>query len=254
VTPGDAAAVESVRASRTDCEVRPAGALGAFVECLWLGEPAETDGASFMIEPDGRVDVVLEFDALRGGALAFGTTTAATPHPIQRGRRYIGIRLRPTRSQRLIGWMPAALRNRHEPVTKLAGIDLQVLMEVANCATSPRHALQAVSVLLEGSIAGLDTRADLAAALVNHVEQCAGNVRVSELARQAALSERQLERIFNHAVGLSPKLYARIVRYRRVRAALVAGTRPCADLALRFGYTDQSHLLRDLRGFSGLGP
>jgi len=254
VTPGDTLAVEALRTSRTDCEVRPGGALSAFVECLWFGDPTTTDGASFWIEPDGRVDVVLAFDAVRGDALAFGTTTVATPYPIQRGCRYIGIRLRPTCSQRLIGCMPAALRNTHEAVTRFAGIELQDVMEAATRAVSPERALQAVATLLEDSVAGLDTRDDLAAALVNHVEQCGGNVRVSELARQAALSERQLERLFSQAVGLSPKLYARIVRYRQVREVLGSGGRPCADLALRFGYTDQSHLLRDLRGLSGLGP
>jgi AraC-like DNA-binding protein len=38
---------------------------------------------------------------------------------------------------------------------------------------------------------------------------------------------------------------------RRLRAE---GARPWADLALACGYFDQSHLVRDVRRFSGMAP
>jgi len=104
---------------------------------------------------------------------------------------------------------------------------------------------------MEASVRHLDTRTDLVTALATYVDGCHGNLRVSDLARQAGVGERHLERLFVEAVGLPPKLYARVVRYQRVRAALARGAKPGAALAQCFGYTDQSHLLRDLRSLSG---
>lgn len=232
-------------------ELRPEGALGAFVECLWFGGAASTEGQVFVVEPDGRTDAVLAFDERGGHAIAFGTTSVATPFALTAGYRYLGIRLRPTRSRAFLDAHPAALRDSHRRVDRIGGLDAGQLLECAAVAPSPERALQAIAQLLAPAVAGLETRDTLASALVAYVERRGGNVRVSDLARQAGLSERQLERQFVDAVGLPPKLFCRIARYQRVRKALATGARPGADLALRFGYTDQSHLLRDVRALSG---
>ena len=80
-----------------------------------------------------------------------------------------------------------------------------------------------------------------------------GNVRVSELASECNLSERQLERLFLERVGIAPKLYMRIRRFRSVLNHLedppdTAKTN-FAETAATFGYVDQSHLARDFRDF-----
>lgn len=232
-------------------ELRPAGALGAFVECLWYGAPATAEERHHVVEPDGRMDVVLAFDDAHGAAMVFGTTTRATPYELTPGRRYLGIRFRPGRSRRMIEHRPLDVRDRSDPVERVAAIDARRLLDLAASARGPQQALQSVAASLEASVRHLDCKDDLATALAAHVDKRHGNLRVSELTRQAALSERQLERLFIDAIGLPPKLYARVVRYQRVRAALALGAKPGAALAQRFGYTDQSHLLRDLRSLSG---
>jgi AraC-like DNA-binding protein len=67
-------------------------------------------------------------------------------------------------------------------------------------------------------------------------------------------SERQLERLFLEQVGVTPKLYARIRRFRSVMQHVedpLHGDRlSWADIAALFGYTDQSHLVRDFKTFA----
>lgn len=78
---------------------------------------------------------------------------------------------------------------------------------------------------------------------------------VSGLAARLDMSTRQLQRRFAEQVGLSPKLYARTVRFE---AVLEARDRSpdltWTALAHRFGYFDQAHLLRDAHAFTGLPP
>lgn len=233
-----------------DCEFRPGGALGRFVESLWFGAPATT-GLQHIVEPDGRMDVVLAYDEGGGRALAFGTTTVAQRFALEPGRSYLGIRFRPGCTQRLIEPRPMEIRDRHASIEDVAGIRADLLLERAALAATPLVALQSVASALDAAVRHLDLNEPLATALARYVDGRDGDVRVTRVAEQAGVSERQLERLFREAVGLSPKLYARIVRYRRVRAALDRGARPGAGLAQHFGYTDQSHLLRDLRSFAG---
>jgi transcriptional regulator GlxA family with amidase domain len=75
-------------------------------------------------------------------------------------------------------------------------------------------------------------------------------VPVVAVARAAGLSERQLLRRCQLALGYGPKTLARIVRFRAALALARSGT-PFADLAAATGYADQAHLARDVRALAG---
>jgi AraC-like DNA-binding protein len=95
---------------------------------------------------------------------------------------------------------------------------------------------------------------ELAFALAQ-IARRAGAVRIAALARELGWSERRLERAFAEHVGVAPKLFARIARFEALMASVRSGThRNWADAALAFGYSDQSHLVRDVRQFSGAPP
>ena len=78
---------------------------------------------------------------------------------------------------------------------------------------------------------------------------------VEILSDHAGLSGRRLARLFALEVGLTPKLYARVLRFRRV-LQLTHVDRPVdwSDIAHRCGYFDQAHFIRDFKEFSGLTP
>jgi AraC-like DNA-binding protein len=78
---------------------------------------------------------------------------------------------------------------------------------------------------------------------------------LERLAAEACLSPRQFERGFFERVGLPPKLYARIVRFDA--AYRLKSRQPSLDwltVAVRSGYYDYRHLLRDFHAFAGVTP
>jgi AraC-like DNA-binding protein len=77
-----------------------------------------------------------------------------------------------------------------------------------------------------------------------------GSVRAS--AGCAGVSERQLERLFETELGMRPKLFARILRFRRAILLLRKGA-TLADAATTAGYADQSHFNRNTQSLMG-GP
>lgn len=80
------------------------------------------------------------------------------------------------------------------------------------------------------------------------------SISVNELAATVCLSPKQFGRVFNNAVGMMPKEYARVVRFQKALWILQNHKRAYADIAYSCGYSDQSHFIRDFRQFSGLTP
>lgn len=81
----------------------------------------------------------------------------------------------------------------------------------------------------------------------------AGVVRVDELAAGTGWSRKRLWARFRSQVGVTPKSAARLIRFDRAAHRLAAGDGP-AVVAAETGYADQSHLNREVMGFTGLTP
>jgi AraC-like DNA-binding protein len=76
---------------------------------------------------------------------------------------------------------------------------------------------------------------------------------VNALAEATGLSQRQLERMTKRYYGMPPKKLAR--KYRALRAAqLLAHGDSLDDAGLGLAFYDQSHLVREVKQFTGLTP
>jgi AraC-like DNA-binding protein len=82
-------------------------------------------------------------------------------------------------------------------------------------------------------------------------------LRLRGLAAELGLSQKQMIARFASGVGLTPKLVARLFRFRRtLLAAHVGGDAPLdwAGLAQEHGYSDQAHLIHEFHEFAGVTP
>ena len=87
------------------------------------------------------------------------------------------------------------------------------------------------------------------------IEDDGGLVPVDEIARAAGVSPRNLGRLFGRFLGLSPKLYARIVRFQKaLRLLMNDATTQLGTVSAECGYFDQSHFVKDFRKFTGGVP
>ena len=116
-----------------------------------------------------------------------------------------------------------------------------------------------VEDLVETRIAATRDRRRAPAASIawayGEIERRGGAVDIGVLSRELGCSHRHLIALFRDHVGLPPRLLARIIRFDRLMAHLRrGGDDSWADLAARFGYYDQSHLVRDVRQFTGRTP
>lgn len=78
---------------------------------------------------------------------------------------------------------------------------------------------------------------------------------LDELAHDACLSMRQFERKFRERVGVSPKLFTRIARFREAyKLRETDPARSWLDIAYACQYYDSNHLVKDFQQFAGTSP
>ncbi|MBD2752344.1 helix-turn-helix domain-containing protein [Spirosoma validum] len=82
-----------------------------------------------------------------------------------------------------------------------------------------------------------------------------GGRRVQQLSTELRVSPRQLTREFSRQVGLSPKSFAQVMRFRNVfRAAFSPEPLSWQDLIHAGGWYDQSHFCNDVYRLTGQTP
>lgn len=82
-----------------------------------------------------------------------------------------------------------------------------------------------------------------------------GRVRIDALVERSGLSARHFQRRFTAQIGLSPKLYARTIRFD---SALIAHRdapeKPWTEIVHEAGYFDQAHFVRECHALVGRAP
>lgn len=80
-----------------------------------------------------------------------------------------------------------------------------------------------------------------------------GSLDVSTLAKESFVSTRQLERLFHEYVGITPKKLSNLIRYQFLwRDILYEPDFDVLSAVHKFGYTDQSHLLREFKRYHSM--
>lgn len=80
-----------------------------------------------------------------------------------------------------------------------------------------------------------------------------GNISIQELKQQIHLSDRQLERLFQEYVGVSPKSLASMIRYQYLWNDIVyCPSYNIMELVEKYGYSDQAHLCHDFKKYHSM--
>jgi len=89
-----------------------------------------------------------------------------------------------------------------------------------------------------------------------HILKHHGNAKVPDICGYASVSQRQLERLFSTHIGTTMKKTANLVRYQNLWRDVANLQRfDVLDAVDKYGYTDQSHLLRSFAKYHyGMTP
>ncbi|MGH8986016.1 MAG: AraC family transcriptional regulator [Acidimicrobiia bacterium] len=234
-------------------ELPPPPALAPYVACLWVQEIGDGDEAYDQpVLPDACIDII------SGGedVVVAGPATRSSTARLVPGSLTVGIRFRPGAAPPLLGVGAVELRDQDATLSEVWGRAAAATVARTTDVSDWRSRLD---VLVDGLVDRLDgaSPADRVATLTVAALADRPGQPVHRLADDAALSERQLRRRVEAAVGYPPRMLARILRFQRFLGAARAARsdrRDLAGLAAEIGYADQAHLTRESRRLAGLPP
>ena len=225
-------------------ELTPSAALRPWVECFWTRSDDAPSGEHRVL-PDGCADLV--FDLSAGESAAVGTMTKPLYLPPSGSYEFLGVRFRPGRAAAFLRMPLAEITDARVPLGDIwKGWSDEAIW---NGGLSARLA-RLESELLRRLDPDRDRRVDEAIA---RIVASGGTLRIEPLAREIGISRQHLARQVLHHVGVSPKTFARVMRFRRVTDSLNTNN-DWADVAIANGFYDQSHLIAEFRELAGTTP
>ncbi|PSK93294.1 helix-turn-helix transcriptional regulator [Taibaiella chishuiensis] len=130
----------------------------------------------------------------------------------------------------------------------------RLLEQLLNSNTGAQQ-VDMLSGFLSGAVKGDVPSRDKVEYAVSRIMAKRGNITIEELTRDIYVTERSLERAFKAFVGMSPKLFIRISRFRAAMGQLNnSDYGRLTDIAFAHDYADQSHFTRTFREFTGFSP
>jgi AraC-like DNA-binding protein len=215
-------------------EMPPPPAVHGLVACLWVRVCGDADEVRIL--PDACADVVWRQG--EGTTLAGPDTAARLVSPAP-GEVLVGMRFLPGAAGGALG----------APVDELRDVHVDVGEVDRAFDVDGELAPDDVAARFVSAAAG--RRPD---PIVVEAARRLSRQSIGTLADDLAISERQLRRRFQAAVGYGPKTLARVLRFRRFVDAIDRGDTNLARLALDAGYADQAHMTAEVTQLAGLSP
>ena len=234
-------------------EYLPPVALREHVLCFWTQSIQSSQAIyAHRVLPDACVDLVF-FQGQPPAAI--GPWTESFVAQLAAGTRITGVRFHPGRAAAILRLPASELLNQQAEMRDLwSAAARSPFASVGELPTfrASRNALEAA--LLRHVLNAEPADATVTAA-IRWVARRPG-ARIDELSALAGISSRQMQRRFSAAVGYGPKMFQSVLRFQRLLylASNGFGWLSLADLAVRAGYADQSHMNREVRRFAGNSP
>jgi len=247
-------------------EIQPTPALARFVECFWTLENDAGTAATQpeRLLPDGCVELILNFgerfrehkddgrDERQPQHLLVGQMTRPILIAPSGSVQLLGIRFHPGGT---VPFFRIPMQELTNQATDLEALSSEFQNDLVRCVEETSFLLKvaAVEKLLVERVRSCKHDSRLLS-LVTKLVQNGGQVSVDQLATDAGVSSRQLERRFLTEVGIGPKLLCRILRFQQIFRAVDRHDEGWAAVAADCGYYDQAHLIRDFREFARQTP
>jgi AraC-like DNA-binding protein len=212
--------------------------------------------------PTGELDLIVQLDA--PFHVVEGQPVGACPTSCLAGllvaplvietptkSRLFGVRLRPAGAYALFGTPLCQLTGTAIDLYDIIGNEAHYLAERLNEAGSNDARLRLLSDWVTHRLVR-QARIDPAVAYaVGEIESARGRLPIRNI---AGASAKRFARLFEEQIGVKPKLFSRIVRFRELAAALSNAPDPLSQAAVTHGYYDHAHMNLEFREFAGMSP
>jgi AraC-like DNA-binding protein len=230
--------------------------LSQYVAAIWAvnGYVAGPHRHEWML-PSGQASLIVHLGAPAWDPIVSGPHSKAFELSTEAQFAVAGVVFKPGGLYPFVTVPVGELANTHVELSDLwGGLAAELNERMRSVSTLEQQVDLLEGVLTERLARGRPLRPEIrwAAAAFDHDPAAANIARVID---QAGMSHRRFLDLFTAEVGLTPKLFCRLRRFRRALDR-VAAERIVnwTGLAVECGYYDQAHFNHDFRAFAGMTP
>jgi AraC-like DNA-binding protein len=237
----------------------PVPALAGLVSSVWIQQVAPgSEPYTHRNIPHGGVELVCPVGSV---PRIVGPLTRPLVEVLTPGTTVVGVRFRPGAAPSVLDLPAWELLDLAVETDELWGRSAVALGERVDRAASPADALADLQRHVVGRLGDAPGPDPLVSEAVRQLMPWR-TADVGSLPSRLFISERQLRRRCQAAIGLAPKALHRVLRFQGflalVQSALAQGREPAGDglaaLAADAGYADQAHLTRECVRLTGVTP
>lgn len=245
-------------------ELAPPAELAGLVHRLWVLRGRVPAGGPFQrAMPDGRAELIFNFadpfECLEGGtvrtqplSLLVGPSRRALAIRPTGRVDLLGIRFRP---EALAGWLHVGGGELADAAFTLGDLPAPLEATLREQLAEAGGTGDRLAILGTHLARTAGTRADRRLSAAVDAILGDGRARPGGIAARLGMSRRQLGRLFQERIGITPKSLGRLGRFQRALRAIDGNPQTSlASVSARTGYFDQAHMSRDFRRFAGTTP
>lgn len=237
---------------------KPVAPLSDLVEAIWYFAGAQASPGKERILPDGRMQLLIDLrdEGSRGleeiGLSGVYSEPCVIDTPAH--AQIMGVSFKPGGAFPFFTNPASELANSYVPLEALWRAAAAELRErlLGETALPNRFRLIENYLLLQ-AVRPLKLHPAVAFALREFHRSPMSSI--AGVIDRTGFSNRRFIQLFSTEVGLNPKIFCRLLRFRRALKRLYRDDQiELADLALACGYYDQAHFSNDFKTFSGYSP
>lgn len=217
----------------------------------------ESQNRAVQAVPDGTVDLLFGITPKRVYTSIGGTVLEAKKWNMEQGQKFFGVCFHPG----------GCVLPKDIQIQDVIDADIEIdgdlfgdglTEKLISGKTLPQKAkifMESYQTLLKKQDRFDGTR-ELERYVRNRIMEEKGNISISELSEETGYSACYIRRIFGNIHGISPKVFEKFIRFQYLLNT-IEGEKENPDLdetAMKCGYYDQSHMIKDFKCYTGTTP
>jgi AraC-like DNA-binding protein len=229
-------------------EIKPIGAFSKYFNAFWYSENLTSTEKVQKILPDGCSDIIIPLSVENNDPVFVGYMTKSINATINPGEKVFGLRFNPGYSYTVIRDNMSQFTDKTIELSAINNINFSSLQN--DFQENGKINFFILEYILNKIIKPPLKESYIFPAL-KLIKNNPSFLKIEELANLLNVSRRFLEKEFKKYIGITPKKFIQIERFKKT---LKATNQKLSALALEHGYYDQAHFIKKFKEFSGDTP
>ena len=247
--------------------IPPHPLLATYIACYWILRTGAGQSRRELILPDGYAELILNYGATyswhdHGRQIKrdmktvhlVGERDATILVELRGGIQQVGVKFKPIGLFTLLRQPLNEISNQMLSPEELNDPSLQLLYDQVKETPGDAASIECLNTFFLNRLLVESLGDPVIGGAIHLILQHQGNLRIDTLNSSLDVHYKVLERKFKTYVGLSPKTFARIVRFKHTYKQFHRIGHHDPSFFLDLGYYDQNHFIKDFKHFLHTTP